>query len=849
MGVTVNLLDVWENYRAAKNALSNIFQTYLISEIAVNNDKTLKKTLEQTKNVLKEGILTPMFAMKNLTKLIKLIRECNTCLRWWILHTSKIASTKKSKQFDEQILSEVGFDIMELYELILNTSQLELRIKETLRELIDKKDEKWSDCKKEIDERLSELISCFEGEKVLLKIEKNEHLKSWFLEIQKEIHGLDDKSPSVSERKLIQLIHALSEVQEYHNLNQNMHVKQNLDETISNLNLMMHLLHVKESILIDLQIIGDFSYAWYLIDNYSQIMQDSIKKVPNILIKLRALFLKMATALEVPLLRINQVGGEELVTITRYYSNELVKYIRNIVQIIPHSIFNLLKEIVDIQTNNLRELPTRLDKDKLKEFAQLDERFKIAKLTFTISVFSDGIFAMKKTLVGVIELDPKQLLEDGIRKELIKNLSSAMNETLQFQKQGKGVGKELLVVENLTRLAKIIDGYRRSFEYIQDYLNINGLKIWQEENLRLISFNVERECNTFLRKKIQNWQSSYQSDSIPIPIYPPIPNDQSVTFIGRLARELLRITDSKTAIYVDLLTSWFDIKTHQELINLKFTSKIFESCGLCGLVGLDKLFSFMLSNDIEQLYNQLIKKSFKEKQYIDFFQQFKGEMKERQLHPRRTDNPQKFYSNFTTKGLKIWPNIIAMVLNVGHKIIWRQHIAYELNVQAKFNSKNLEGSLRAFNEALLLELKSHELVDSKPQPSQQLISELNKYLENIGLYDPLEKIYIKTQKSSNELVIFSFLLVISHLNRIAFGKNLLKFNAATNAPATNLPPNVLKQRKQLMDSIVLNKFLDGHVFLLGLVSFLKQFNENNYVIEFVEIYCQFLLEMVEFNLR
>ena len=35
------------------------------------------------------------------------------------------------------------------------------------------------------------------------------------------------------------------------------------------------------------------------------------------------------------------------------------------------------------------------------------------------SVFTEGILLMKTTLVGVIKVDPKQLLEDGIRKELV----------------------------------------------------------------------------------------------------------------------------------------------------------------------------------------------------------------------------------------------------------------------------------------------------------------------------------------------------------------------------------------------------------------------------------------------
>lgn len=48
-----------------------------------------------------------------------------------------------------------------------------------------------------------------------------------------------------------------------------------------------------------------------------------------------------------------------------------------------------------------------------------------------------------------------------------------------------------------------MDGFRRSFEYIQDYINIYGLKIWQEEVSRIINYNVEQECNSFLREKVR----------------------------------------------------------------------------------------------------------------------------------------------------------------------------------------------------------------------------------------------------------------------------------------------------------------------------------------------------------
>lgn len=61
---------------------------------------------------------------------------------------------------------------------------------------------------------------------------------------------------------------------------------------------------------------------------------------------------------------------------------------------------------------------------------------------------------------------------------------------------------------------------------------------------RIINYNVEKECNSFLRKKVQDWQSEYQRDAIPIPTFKPI-DSNSVNFIGRLAREILRQTDPK----------------------------------------------------------------------------------------------------------------------------------------------------------------------------------------------------------------------------------------------------------------------------------------------------------------
>lgn len=166
---------------------------------------------------------------------------------------------------------------------------------------------------------------------------------------------------------------------------------------------------------------------------------------------------------------------------------------------------------------------------------------------------------MKSTLVGVVCLDPKVLLEDGIRKELVRHISKALHTELAFSSRPKT--DELN--QRLKSLGKIMDGYKRSFEYIQvcsnqpythtntssnrlfqDYVNINGLKIWQEEVTRIINYNVEQECNGFLRSKIHDWESAYQSRHVPIPYYAPT-DATSENFIGRLAREVIRLTDPR----------------------------------------------------------------------------------------------------------------------------------------------------------------------------------------------------------------------------------------------------------------------------------------------------------------
>lgn len=481
-GITVNLIDAWEPYKAAKNALVNVIDAKHIKEIAIKHSTQMDKLIQTTRTLLKEGIVTQQMLIKNIIKIVNLIRECNVTLRWMMLHTSKTiydcSQNRKCKQIENQVINDSAYRSVVLFELLLNVSQLEFKVREIIRDVLTEKESQWNLYRKEAHQRLTELSDVFGTSNSLMKIKKNDDLNKWFADIAEKVIGLSYENANVSGRKIIQLVQALERVQEYHNLNSNMQVKQHLIETDQYLHQMIQTINIKEDNLINLQIIGDLSYAWITIDKYTEIMQESVKKQPSLVIKLRATFLKLASALEIPLLRINQARSNDLESVSQYYSNELVNYMRKVIQIIPKTMFEILEKTIKIQTETMKEVPTRLDKDKVREYSQLDERYAVAKNTYQISVFTEGILQMEKTLVGVIELDPKQLLEDGIRKELVKHLAEAFHNGLTFNTKSKTPEN---LVDKLTNLVKIIEGYKRSFEYIQDYLNIYGFKIWQEE--------------------------------------------------------------------------------------------------------------------------------------------------------------------------------------------------------------------------------------------------------------------------------------------------------------------------------------------------------------------------------
>jgi WASH complex subunit strumpellin len=82
---------------------------------------------------------------------------------------------------------------------------------------------------------------------------------------------------------------------------------------------------------------------------------------------------------------------------------------------------------------------------------------------------------METYLIGVIEVNPKEVLENGIRRELIKLIASILERSLRVK---ANTPEEFLA--KIIRLSEKLKNFKLSLEYIQDFIHIHGLKMFYE---------------------------------------------------------------------------------------------------------------------------------------------------------------------------------------------------------------------------------------------------------------------------------------------------------------------------------------------------------------------------------
>jgi WASH complex subunit strumpellin len=173
-------------------------------------------------------------------------------------------------------------------------------------------------------------------------------------------------------------------------------------------------------------------------------------------------------------------------------------------------------------------------------------------------------------MMGVIDLDPKEILVDGLRKELCRKLATMLDQEFIFtnsrgafydkdevnakgMKVQDGMGAFGDFGEKFARLKDNFVGLKRAIEYIEDFLNVQGEKIWREELTKIINYHVDKEAVRLVNKRISaNIDAIDQSY---MPEFEPV-DELDATFMGRLLRQILRSMNK--GYYLDSMSTWYD---------------------------------------------------------------------------------------------------------------------------------------------------------------------------------------------------------------------------------------------------------------------------------------------------
>jgi WASH complex subunit strumpellin len=186
-------------------------------------------------------------------------------------------------------------------------------------------------------------------------------------------------------------------------------------------------------------------------------------------------------------------------------------------------------------------------------------------------------------MMGVIDLNPKEILVDGICRELRNKLAEMLHKEFVFltpeNKKGQPLEKKFYnqdevnakgdkvqdgmgafgdFGEKFARLKDNFVGLKRAIEYIEDFLNVQGEKIWREELTRIVHSAVDKEAMRLVNKRISANIDSNDKDLVPE--FEPL-DEHDATFMGRLLRQI--ITSMNKGFYIDSMSTWYDHQGNQ----------------------------------------------------------------------------------------------------------------------------------------------------------------------------------------------------------------------------------------------------------------------------------------------
>jgi WASH complex subunit strumpellin len=349
---------------------------------------------------------------------------------------------------------------------------------------------------------------------------------------------------------------------------------------------MVRIIGINENTLATLAVIGDSSYAWGLIQEYTPLLHAQIREEPQTVSRLRCWFLKLKSVLELPLLRLSQVGSKDLYPVSQFYSSQLVDYIRSVLEVIPGNMVGILVDTVAKQAQRIGEVPTRLERAAVRGQVQGEERLQLARAARLLAVLSSGVLKMDKVLIGVVEMQAGSLLEDGLREQLRACIEGSCN---GFRIENGREGLEVQLGELQARLGAL----RRALEMCQDYLHVQAVRAWDEEWGAYLQDCAQRE-----EQRLKGAKKLAKNKSF-LGIGKQAVRAPRASFWGQVLDAVLALSDPATSMFLRPVSGWFDANGEKR-VGLQLWATIRRTVGVEGLVSLSHLLGIRARTSLQQ---------------------------------------------------------------------------------------------------------------------------------------------------------------------------------------------------------------------------------------------------------
>ncbi|XP_038989375.1 WASH complex subunit 5-like isoform X3 [Phoenix dactylifera] len=731
----VDLFVSWDAYKEAKASLSSSVSPTFIRDCCQYHCTKVTHLSSELGSVLSNCVLIKDYVLDNSQYLISLVRDCNIALRWVLLH--RASGDKRSRDIVTSVGLALQVDEDNLLQLLLKTSQLEFKVKQLYVELLESKEALWLEKKHCVSNCIEELsVHCFGSWVSSCKI-KNESLNDWFQKLSTEVQSLDCTRTGSSSRAIYRVLSALKDLEQFCQIDQ---IKQWLFEAQKYLQDMIKVLNLDDEAMSTFSAITDALYAWAYVARFGELLGKNIEQDPSVVLSLHTYFLKFWMLLNVPLRRIEQNQSSDLLCVSNYYSSKYAAQICATLEIIPVILLGIYMDD-NLQAQQPFHQLSRIDKDSLPEFMQVDQQLNLARAANKISIISE---------------DLEDWLEGQVRKELSKRLENKLKTFFLLP----NVGYDILEV-NLRTLSAYILSQLQMMESFQDLLHIPGNRIWEETFTKVLKQCFEKEYAAFIKREQGSIVSVAQLNDF----------SKAPTFYGHLLHQLLRLTDPSRSMFIEPMSGWFDAEGH-ELLGLHFINLI-ESCvGQVGLASLDSLLTAIIKENLEYALkgfkNSLDSRCLEELRKLDD-----------SLGPP-TSLPLLGWSSYMQMGkvfIASWEPLVECLATIGQLQLLRRLISFQLKctckVKAALITSAAEGMLSSIycQRRRILECMEEKDKDKDGANLGLFLQALDEQRKIVGLLSPLQAVHI-----SSDPPIFlgrcAFIFSISQLSRYVLDSHL-----------------------------------------------------------------------------